>query len=162
MHQDLAEGEMLSLEYQSSVAAKEGVLSQAQFKDVFALELASHARAELLRGSTQVGPHRDEIKIILDKTAAREFASQGQQRTIAVSLKLAELELAKEQKGEYPVLLLDDVLSELDFKRKKRIMELPEKTQTFITAAGEEMPIVKGKKWLVEKKDQVAQITLKA
>lgn len=158
LHQDLSGGEELDLRYQSAVAGKEEVSDVSQFEELFKTELIRHAQAERMRGGTLVGPHRDDIKISINDSAAREFASQGQQRTLAISLKLAELELAFAEKGEYPVLLLDDVLSELDEKRKRRILELPEKTQTFISAAGVDIQISRGKKWQVETVDHIARI----
>lgn len=116
------------------------------------------AHAERLRGATLVGPHRDDINILINGDAARDFASQGQQRTLALSLKLSELELAYAEKGEYPVLLLDDALSELDDQRGRRILELPAKTQTFISAATLPSAINQGTKWLVQAIDGVAHL----
>lgn len=82
---------------------------------------------------TSVGPHRDDIKIVLDNTDARRFASQGQQRSISLSVKIAELSMFKIETGESPVLLLDDVLSELDLSRKEKLLSLSNGTQTVIT-----------------------------
>src|SRR5260370_29958229 len=73
---------------------------------------------DLRRGSTSIGPHRDDVRILLDGHEARGYGSQGQQRTAVVSLKLAEAELVARRTGERPVLLLDDVLSELDLERR--------------------------------------------
>lgn len=84
-------------------------------------------------GYTTVGPHRDDIKIICNSIDARTYASQGQQRTVALSLKLAELEYFKVEKGEYPVLILDDVLSELDETRAKLLLENTTHIQTILT-----------------------------
>lgn len=84
-------------------------------------------------GYTTVGPHRDDIKIVLDGIDVRHFGSQGQQRTTALSLKLAELEVFNENIGEYPVLLLDDVLSELDKNRQIKLLNRVSKIQTVIT-----------------------------
>jgi DNA replication and repair protein RecF len=150
-HARLSGGEKLSLRYQSAVAGREEFNSREELIELFSRELARHASAERLRGCTLVGPHRDEIKISVDGQPARDFASQGQQRTLAVSMKLAELETAFLERGEYPVLLLDDVLSELDEKRRSRLLELPEKTQTFISAADFDLAVLgRGRKWLVE------------
>jgi DNA replication and repair protein RecF len=77
---------------------------------------------DLRRGSTSVGPHRDDLRVLLDGHEARGFASQGQQRTAVVSLKLAEAELVARRTGERPVLLLDDVLSELDLERRGALL----------------------------------------
>jgi DNA replication and repair protein RecF len=69
---------------------------------------------DMMQGNTSRGPLTDDLDIMIDGVSTRKFGSQGQQRTAALSLKLAEIELIKEEKGEYPILLLDDVLSELD------------------------------------------------
>lgn len=84
-------------------------------------------------GYTTIGPHRDDIKIVLNHIDVRYFGSQGQQRTCALALKLAELEIFKENTGEYPVLLLDDVLSELDETRKIKLLSYVTKLQTILT-----------------------------
>ena len=77
---------------------------------------------DLRRGVTSVGPHRDDLRVLLDGQDARGYASQGQQRTSVVSLKLAEAELVARRTGEPPVLLLDDVLSELDLERRAALL----------------------------------------
>lgn len=83
---------------------------------------------------THIGIHKDDLKIYLNHKEAYLYASQGQQRTIVLSLKIALIELIKEEIGEYPVLLLDDVLSELDETRKNMLLDiLNQKIQTFIT-----------------------------
>ncbi|MCW6662113.1 DNA replication/repair protein RecF [Aerococcaceae bacterium NML201209] len=88
------------------------------------------------QGTTLIGPHRDDISFQLNDKKAQFFGSQGQQRTIILSLKLAEIDLMKQVTGEYPVLLLDDVLSELDDDRQHLLMSYIEhKVQTFLTTA---------------------------
>lgn len=84
-------------------------------------------------GYTTVGVHRDDIDIFLNGVEVKNFGSQGQQRTVALSLKLAELEIIKNRIGEYPILLLDDVFSELDSDRRKKLLNFASKTQTIIT-----------------------------
>ena len=84
-------------------------------------------------GYTTIGPHRDDFKILLNDIDVRSFGSQGQQRTCALTLKLAELEYFKESTGEYPVLLLDDVLSELDSSRQQKLLERIKDVQTILT-----------------------------
>lgn len=84
-------------------------------------------------GFTSTGPHRDDIKILVDDIDIKAYGSQGQQKTTALSMKLAELEIIKNQTGKMPLLLLDDVFSELDPKRRKRLLKFCEKTQTLIT-----------------------------
>ena len=82
---------------------------------------------------TTVGIHRDEIKITADETDVRKYGSQGQQRTAVLSMKLAETEMFRNESGEYPVLLLDDVLSELDAERRNALFKELEKMQSFVT-----------------------------
>ena len=88
---------------------------------------------DLNLGYTTVGPHRDDIKIIVNDVDIRHFGSQGQQRSCALSLKLAELEIFKSNLGEYPVLLLDDVLSELDEFRREKLLKIINNFQTLLT-----------------------------
>lgn len=89
---------------------------------------------EVRKGTTLFGPHRDDIQFLLNNRDAHLYASQGQQRTIALSLKLAEVQLVFELTHEYPLLLLDDVMSELDKKRQAALLKyIHGKTQTFIT-----------------------------
>ena len=84
--------------------------------------------------STYYGIHKEDMKIFIDNKSAHQFASQGQQRTIVLSMKIALIELIKEEIGEYPILLLDDVLSELDDQRKTKLLDiLNNRIQTFIT-----------------------------
>ena len=90
---------------------------------------------DLRRGSTSIGPHRDDLRVLLDGRDARSYGSQGQQRTAVVSLKLAEAALIERRAGERPVLLLDDVLSELDGERRAALLqEVAEGGQVVITA----------------------------
>jgi DNA replication and repair protein RecF len=90
---------------------------------------------EQTRGKTLVGPHRDEIVFFIDTYEARHYGSQGQQRSIALALKLAQLAVVQEISGNQPILLLDDVMSELDEKRRSALVEmLLGQTQTIITA----------------------------
>ena len=88
---------------------------------------------DLVLGYTTVGPHRDDIKIKIGGEDVRVYGSQGQQRTTAISLKLAELEVFNERFNEYPILILDDALSELDSKRRLKLIEKLKGFQTIIT-----------------------------
>ncbi|SFQ22267.1 DNA replication and repair protein RecF [Lachnospiraceae bacterium XBB1006] len=87
-------------------------------------------------GSTSVGPHRDDISFLIGNIDIRKYGSQGQQRTAALSLKLSEIELVKKIIGDEPVLLLDDVLSELDINRQNQLLNNLSTTQTVITCTG--------------------------
>lgn len=95
--------------------------------------LNENRRKDLEYRSTQIGPHRDDLIIYINNNNARIFGSQGQQRSIVLSLKLSEVEFIKEDRGVYPVLLLDDVFSELDEERRMYLSKSFEKMQTFIT-----------------------------
>ena len=86
--------------------------------------------------STSVGPHRDDICIMTNDLDIRKFGSQGQQRTAALSLKLSEIELVKEIIKDTPILLLDDVLSELDKHRQNYLLDSIRDVQTLITCTG--------------------------
>ena len=88
----------------------------------------------MLNTGTLRGPHRDDLRIEIDNIDVRNFGSQGQQRTSALSLKLAELMLIEEETGEKPILLLDDVLSELDKTRQRQLITSFGDVQIFITA----------------------------
>ena len=94
---------------------------------------AEKTEKDLALGYTTVGPHRDDIKIKVNGEDVRVYGSQGQQRTTAISLKFAELEVFNERFNEYPILILDDALSELDGKRRKKLIEKLKGFQTIIT-----------------------------
>jgi len=146
IHGSLAHGEEIALRYLSSLKTEE--TEPAAIEAFFAKELLRLRTPELIRGMTLVGPHRDDMGIFINGHPAKEFGSQGQQRTAALSCKLAELELAREAKGEYPVLLLDDVMSELDEERRRSILKKArECTQTFITAVTPEIAKLPGKRF---------------
>ncbi|GGG26698.1 DNA replication/repair protein RecF [Paenibacillus abyssi] len=131
-----AGGEQLNIAYRPSfeldVSQEESVLFEQ-----FMIKLSQVRDQELRRGVTLVGPHRDDMAFYINGKEAHIYGSQGQQRTTALSLKLAEIELIHEEIGEYPLLLLDDVLSELDQNRQTQLIEtFQRKVQTFITTTG--------------------------
>ncbi|MBO4385359.1 MAG: DNA replication/repair protein RecF [Clostridia bacterium] len=103
--------------------------------------LAASREEDIRRGFTTRGPHRDDIGIKLGDTDVKVYGSQGQQRTAALSLKLSELALIREVVGESPVLLLDDVLSELDDSRQRALMESAVDCQCLLTATGVESAV---------------------
>lgn len=147
----LSGGEMLSLRYKSCNSEEQATTIE-QLQQILLAELQRLRMAELARGATLVGPHRDDVLIEINHDAAKTYASQGQQRTAALALKLAELELARQHKGEWPVLLLDDVLSELDEQRRAGLLtHIDGQTQTFITSATPLPPFSSGKVWQIEK-----------
>lgn len=87
--------------------------------------------------TTKIGPHKDDLEILINGLEVRLYGSQGQQRTCSISLKLSEIELIKEEVGEYPVLLLDDIFSELDEIRQKLLLDNLTNIQIFVTSAEE-------------------------
>lgn len=93
----------------------------------------AHLRAELESGQCLTGPHKDDFDVVLDEASLKSFGSQGQTRTAAISLKLAEREIFRDDTGEEPVLLLDDVLSELDASRQDFVLNQIKTGQVFIT-----------------------------
>lgn len=103
-------------------------------KEEYFRELMSNHERELKYGSTLYGIHKDDTEILLNGREARSFASQGQQRSIALALKLSEGEISRKECGSYPVFLLDDVLSELDSKRREYVLSGLSDRQTFITS----------------------------
>lgn len=109
----LARDEPLRLAYRPDIPPDH------DFEKTFARQQASDIRRKL----TQRGPHRDDLEFLIDERPARSHASQGQQKSAALALKLAELELVGERVGERPVLLLDEVLAELDEQRSRRLFE---------------------------------------
>lgn len=104
--------------------------------DSFAQELEHNREKDLRFGQTSVGPHRDDLLFRIQDIDIRKFGSQGQQRTSALSLKLSEIELVRRTIGDNPVLLLDDVLSELDSNRQNFLLNNISDTQTIITCTG--------------------------
>ena len=135
IHSDLTGGkEKISLLYRSNIPfdpKKEDLASlENTFREVFKESLETDLK---LRYTTK-GPQKDDLEVLLNEISGRTFASQGQQRTAALSLKLSEIALIKEEKGEYPILLLDDVLSELDQNRQSDLIHALDHVQLFITA----------------------------
>ena len=108
--------------------------SLESWREWYLAKLRERQTIDVLRGSTGIGPHRDDLSIMVNDNNLRSFGSQGQQRSGALALKLAEMEYVKKEAGEYPVLLLDDVMSELDSERRKQILNFIDgRVQTFIT-----------------------------
>ena len=108
--------------------------SLESWRECYLAKLRERQTIDVLRGSTGIGPHRDDLSITVNDNNLRSFGSQGQQRSGALALKLAEMEYVKKEAGEYPVLLLDDVMSELDSERRKQILNFIDgRVQTFIT-----------------------------
>lgn len=113
----------------------------------FGQRLAMHLERDLILKATSCGPHRDDISFYVGNKDLKSYGSQGQQRTAALSLKLAEIELVRRRIKESPILLLDDVLSELDRKRQSYLLESITDLQTIITCTGVEEFIGDKKKY---------------
>ena len=145
IHRDIADDrERLEIRYLPSVAAGEDVTA---FLDTLFAARETDAR----RLTTTVGAHRDDVQILVEGRDVRAYGSQGQQRTAALSMRLSELDVMREQLGEWPMLMLDDVMSELDPGRRRQLVGRLKGVQTFITCtdaadlAGAEV----GKAWRV-------------
>ncbi len=108
-------------------------MDKEEIKKYFYQKINSNFNHEIQNKITMYGPHKDDISIKINDKECKYFGSQGQQRSAILSIKLAEIEIIKEEIGEYPVLLLDDVLSELDNKRKGYLINHIQGVQTFIT-----------------------------
>ena len=107
--------------------------SEEEIKQKILSGLNEVRQKDIKVGYTNIGPHRDDIKLVVNGIDIRSFGSQGQQRTVALSMKLAELEIFNDEVGENPILLLDDVLSELDQDRQQRLLWKIRDIQTIIT-----------------------------
>jgi DNA replication and repair protein RecF len=129
--------EELCLHYQPNVPQPQPPQSADDpeaIQQVFLEKIQSRAVAEQFQGSSLVGPHRDDIDFTINQTAAKQYGSQGQQRTLVLALKLAELQLIEEVIQDTPLLLLDDVLAELDLHRQNQLLEaIQTRFQTLIT-----------------------------
>ena len=111
----------------------------------------AHFRAELDAGQCLTGPHKDDFDVILDGVSLKSFGSQGQTRTAAISMKLAQRQIVLEDTGEEPVLLLDDVLSELDARRQDFVLNRIGTGQVFITCCETDKLTQLGKTILIER-----------
>lgn len=134
IQQDISQGkEKLNIQYKSTLSLSNDSQKSSIYRQLLDKYEESKQR-ELDRGTTVIGPHRDDLVFYVNDKNIQTYGSQGQQRTTALSVKLAEIELMKEMTGEYPVLLLDDVLSELDNYRQTHLLKtIEKKVQTFLT-----------------------------
>ena len=128
--------ENLSLSYELCGAEDEPPCVTEELVPWYNRKLEESLDLDILRGSTSVGPQRDDIRLEVNGVNLRSFGSQGQQRTGVLALKLSELEFLRSETGEYPVLLLDDVMSELDGTRREKLLDFigREHIQTLLTA----------------------------
>ena len=117
----------------------------------------THLRAELESGQCLTGPHKDDFDVELDGVSLKAFGSQGQTRTAAISLKLAEREIFRDDTGEEPILLLDDVLSELDARRQDFVLNQIKTGQVFITCCEKDRLTEIGQVLMIEHGRKVEQ-----
>ena len=135
--------EILTIKYELKANNGELLYPENDFEDweiFYTQKLAERERIDILRGNTGIGPHRDDIVLLLNDMSLKSFGSQGQQRSGALALKLSQLEYVCREIGEFPILLLDDVMSELDNSRRAQLlMFIDGKVQTFITVNDREL-----------------------
>ena len=130
LHAEMSGGkEQLTVIYEPSVPYAD----EDRLMETLQEQLTDRLERDIFRGYTSVGPHRDDLGLILNGRDVRIYGSQGQQRTTALSLKLSEIELVRKSRGERPVLLLDDVFSELDGDRQARLLEVVSGCQALVT-----------------------------
>lgn len=135
LQKDLFGDRTISIRYASSLEEK-GDLSE--YESLLMERLKLRVQAELIAGRSLIGPHRDDLEILLDGRDIRKFGSSGQQRSALLMLQLANLEIYYAQRAEYPLFLLDDIDAELDYTRIGVLLEhLSGKTQTFVTTSKE-------------------------
>ena len=122
--------EFLEIEYKADTGTFE---NENEIFDYMIENLIRNSSEDIRRGHTSIGPHRDDIIIKINGNDVRTYGSQGQQRTAALSLKLSEIAVIREIKGEFPILLLDDVFSELDDERQNLLIEATKDCQCFLS-----------------------------
>jgi len=131
-------GERPVIRYESSCVPEDAGVTPGDIRTRILSELARRSPEELRRGTTLVGPHRDELALLLGGIPVQQYASQGQHKTLLVALKIAEFQFMCERRAERPILLLDDVFSELDVHRTTQILKLSKQLgQTIITTTDE-------------------------
>ena len=134
--------EKLKLEYHSQSGEAE---TQEEIKERYKAIADEHFDIERERGIALYGAHKDDFNMLINRKSARMYGSQGQQRSTVLALKLAEGELSAKLTGEYPVFLLDDILSELDADRKEYILSRLDGRQVVITGCESEIFDLEGK-----------------
>ena len=124
--------EELSISYQSSFGVLEND-SMSEIEQKLLLKLNNSIKEDINYRFTTIGPHRDDIEIMINQKSARIYGSQGQQRSAVIALKLSEADILQQEKDEKPVIILDDVLSELDVERQKFLLNKTKDRQVFIS-----------------------------
>ena len=124
----------------------------SSYRDDLSEKLKFARKEDMFSGVTSIGPHRDDLEFKINGISARNFASQGQKRSIALAVKLSEAEVIKKNVGECPVILLDDVMSELDPLRQDFILNHIKGMQSFLTCCDESniKNLIAGKKFIIK------------
>ncbi len=136
MHYDISDGnEKLTINYQSSVISSLDQTENINF--IYENKLKETFAQDIKKSTTSTGPHTDDICLFLNGKYAKKFASQGQQKTAAIALKLSEIEIYKNYSNQYPVVLLDDVFGELDKKRQQSLLDRLNGMQVIITSTND-------------------------
>ena len=138
-----------------SVFYSKNINKDLSVKDIYLSEienLKNYRKEDIISKTTTVGPHRDDLEILINNVSARSFGSQGQQRSCALALKLGESEIIKKVTGETPVTLLDDVMSELDEKRQDYVLNHINDRQVFLTCCdpSQVLRLCGGKSFLIK------------
>lgn len=132
IYQDMAGGkEQLQLLYKPSAQVQ--IENEMSVKHQLMEIMQKNKPRELASMMSLTGPHRDEIELYINGAQVKQFASQGQQRTVVLTMKIAQIELVKQSVGEYPILLLDDILSELDKSRQNFLLDRIRCSQVIMT-----------------------------
>ncbi|MDP4177879.1 MAG: DNA replication/repair protein RecF [Bacillota bacterium] len=135
IHDEISSGiESIKFKYLSCI--KEIEVSKEDLKSQLKEQLIKNRSSDIEKRGTSIGPHREDFSILINNVDVKSFGSQGQQRTAVLTIKFSSLEIIKDIINEYPVLLLDDVLSELDINRQKYILNSIKNVQTIITCTG--------------------------
>lgn len=157
-HREFSGGkETLTIEYETVSSVEDPFAPKEEIYRALREHQESHYRAELESGQCLSGPHKDDFAACLDGIPIKSFGSQGQTRTAAISLKLAERELFREDTGDEPILLLDDVLSELDAGRQNFVLNQIRSGQVFITCCEKDRLTELGKVLMIERGQIVSQ-----
>jgi DNA replication and repair protein RecF len=138
-HSTLARGEVLSIAYRPRIDGLFTTISEEAAADLLAESLRRGVTRDVAAGMTLTGPHRDDVEFVLNGAAASGYASRAQQRTIALALRLAEARFLLERRGDAPLLLLDDILSEMDADRRSSVLAaLSDVAQMLVTGTDDD------------------------
>lgn len=140
IYQNISSGETLQINYILKDIREKIIDNVENYSQFLAEKISAYRNIDIIRGVTSIGPHHDDLLLAVNEKLLKDFGSQGQQRTVALALKLSQLEYIRQEINEYPILLLDDVMSELDESRRNQLLQfIDKKVQTFITVNDREL-----------------------